>query len=161
MRIHWSPIDYRRQLLFMFCIWLHFDFSDCLLLAKSLIIKCSETLIKWVRVYFSFTEACSLEWVIYQSYWQLFRNFWWYCNFDFNVNFKDDTLTKWFNGLISKFPPYQLVSECTRVSAKTSSLLDNIYVSESQMYYRTQVLIDSLSGQVKLKNYICVRGRLV
>ena len=79
MRIHWSPIDYRRQLLFMFCIWLHFDFSDCLLLAKSLIIKCSETLIKWVRVYLSFTEACSLEWVIYQSYWQLFRNFWWYC----------------------------------------------------------------------------------
>ena len=36
----------------MFCInlytnsliWLHFDFSDCLLLAKSLIIECSEIL---------------------------------------------------------------------------------------------------------------------
>ena len=47
---------------------------------------------------------------------------------------------KWFDGVISQFPLSQLVSECTRVSAKTSSLLDHIYVYKSQMYCRTQVL---------------------
>ena len=65
---------------------------------------------------------------------------------DFNVNLKDDKLKrKWFDGVISQFPLSQLVSECTRVSAKTSSLLDHIYVSKSQMYCRTQVLYYAMS----------------